>query len=248
MQVQNLGYWPDPYDARDKPFGAVATALSVPHKFSLEHRCVSIPNQLGTSSCVGQSVRQAFGVEEARGDSGRLSVSALGVYFNSRAEHGLEEYDVGTFLRTAIRSLVRFGPIRERDWPFDASKVNRRPSWRAYRGAHDGKGPSGYYRITEDGSARLDAIRRAIAAEHPVVFGTTVTKTFMPGSGSWHIDRPAGSDPVVGGHAMCIVGYEGDLFRIANSWGTGWRDKGFAWMREDYLTWDQTRDIWVVVV
>jgi hypothetical protein len=242
-----LGYWPDPRDARDLPLSALGFS-SAPPRYMLEERCVSIPAQGGTSSCVGQAVRQGFGIEEARWDANREAVAALGIYFNARAEHGMEAYDAGTFLRTGIKSLVRFGPLRERDWPFDASKVNRRPSWNAYRRAHDGKGPRGYYRIDSTGDARLREIQSAIAAEHPVVFGTTVTETFMPHEGGALIERPPSGDPVVGGHAMCVVGYDADMYRIANSWGTSWRDGGFAWLRESYLTWEDTRDLWVIVL
>jgi hypothetical protein len=213
----------------------------------LEERTVAIPDQGTTSSCVGQAIRQGFGVEEARTNPNREPVSALGIYFNARAEHGMEEYDAGTFLRTGIKSLVRFGPLREKDWPFDASQVNRRPSWNAYRRAYDAKGPRGYFRIDTTGDARLRDIQSAIAAEHPVVFGTTVTESFLSNEGGSLIDRPSSSDPIAGGHAMCIVGYDGDMYRIANSWGTLWRDHGFAWLRESYLSWSETQDLWVIV-
>lgn len=248
FHAPGLGYWPDPHDARDLPFEFLS-AQSIPAEKSLEDRCVPIPNQLNSSSCVGQAVRQGFGVEEARVTSAPADpVAAAGIYFNSRAEHGVEAYDMGTFNRTAIKSLVRFGPLREKDWPFDVAKINKRPSWRAYRNAHDDKGPHGYYRITEVGDNRLDAIRRAIAAEHPVVFGTKVAQSFMSDSGGSRINRPSSSDPIVGGHSMCAVGYQNDLFRVANSWGTGWRDRGFAWLHESYMSWEYTGDLWVIVL
>jgi len=241
-----FGYLPDPEDKRDLPFDFLSTQ-QVPPEVDLQGRCVAIPNQGGTSSCVGQATRQGFGVEEAR--YGIIDpASAMGIYFNARAEHGVEKFDSGTHVRTAIKSAVKFGPLRERDWPFDASLINKRPPWRAYRNAHDGKGPQGYYRIVEIGDARLDAIRRALAAEHPVVFGTNVPESFTQDDGPFRIDRPDSSERIAGGHAMCLVGYKDDMFRVANSWGTGWRDQGFAWMTESYLTWVSTRDLWVIVV
>lgn len=38
------------------------------------------------------------------------------------------------------------------------------------------------------------------------------------------------------GHAIFICGYDDDqaAFRIKNSWGTSWGDKGFAWLPYDY--------------
>lgn len=243
-----FGYLPDPEDKRDLPFDFLS-AQQVPLEYSLEERCVPIPNQQNTQSCVGQGTRQAFGVEEARTSPDREPASAMGIYFNCRAEYGLEDTDVGTTCRAAIKSTVRFGPLREKDWPFDPTKLNQRPSWKAYRNAYDGKGPMGYYRIIETGDARLDAIRRAIAAEHPVLFGTKVTEGFTFNDGLWRIERPDSSETIVGGHAMCVVGYDDEgAFRVANSWGTSWRDQGFAWLTESYLAWDATRDLWVIVV
>ena len=241
-----FGYLPDPEDPRDLPFDSLS-AQRVPREVSLEERCVPIPNQFGTSSCVGQATRQGFGTEEAR-HGGADPASAMGIYLNARAEHGVEGVDAGTNVRAAIKSLTKFGPLRERDWPFDEAKINKRPSWRAYRNAHDGKGPQGYYRIWEIGESRLNAIRGALAAEHPVVFGTDVAESFTADSGDFRIDRPDSSEPIAGGHAMCLVGYKEDMFRVANSWGTGWRDGGFAWLTESYMSWVKTRDLWVIVV
>lgn len=44
------------------------------------------------------------------------------------------------------------------------------------------------------------------------------------------------------GHAMLVVGYDdnkaGGAFRVLNSWGTGWGDGGFIWIKySDYTKW-----------
>jgi hypothetical protein len=42
---------------------------------------------------------------------------------------------------------------------------------------------------------------------------------------------------VAGGHQVCLVGLdvEREAVRVRNSWGTGWADSGYAWLRfEDY--------------
>ena len=52
------------------------------------------------------------------------------------------------------------------------------------------------------------------------------------------------AEPDVGGHAMCVVGYDGDNFEIVNSWGTGWRNGGFAWLTSGRLA--TATDLWAV--
>ncbi|MGI6192394.1 MAG: C1 family peptidase [Christensenellales bacterium] len=47
-----------------------------------------------------------------------------------------------------------------------------------------------------------------------------------------------------GGHAMSVWGYDGELFRVQNSWGTDWADGGRCWMlAEDILRWN---DCWAI--
>lgn len=247
LQGAGLGYWPDPADPRDKNIELLGLATTPPAAHSNEHRLIGIPNQLGTNSCVGQAVRQALGIEAWRKHGASPTVaSALALYFNSRAEHGLESFDIGTFLRTCMRGLVKLGAAAESAWPFNSSNVNVRPTWHAYQTGFDARGPHRYYRITSTEDARLDEIRRAVAYGHPVVFGTPVATTFLSDVGSAVIDRP--SAEVVGGHAMCIVGYQNELFRVANSWGVRWRDGGLGWLTSAYMAWEKTSDIWVLAL
>jgi len=244
--MRGLGYLPDPEDSRDRLHDALGLATTPPPSASLERWMAPIPNQLNTSSCVGQAMRMGFAVEESSAAAAITApTSALGHYFNARAQNGVEHEDVGTWLRSAFKALKYFGPLREDDWPFDASKVNVRPRWRAYQNAFDARGDHGYYRIYGDGDTRLDAIRRAVASGHPVLFGTQVAESFLPDSGPPLIDVPRGEN-IAGGHAMCVVAYEPTRFLVANSWGGAWREAGCAWLTENYLAWEDTRDIWVL--
>jgi C1A family cysteine protease len=64
----------------------------------------------------------------------------------------------------------------------------------------------------------------------PVPFGTEV--------GDEVFGYDASKDPIgtaddvngatSGGHMMCIVGYEGDVAIVLNSWDTSWGDHGFG--------------------
>lgn len=243
-----LGYLPDPEDTRDRPHSALGLAESPPPSASLERWMAPVPNQLNTSSCVGQAVRMAYAVEESRlANQVQAPTSALGHYFNARAQNGVEHEDIGTWIRSAFKALKYFGPLREADWPFDANNVNVRPRWRAFQNAFDARGDHKYYRIYGDGDARLDAIRRAVASGHPVTFGTQVPDSFLSDSGNTVVDVPRG-EKIAGGHAMCVVGYEPDRFRVANSWGAGWRQHGLVWLTDSYLAWEDTVDIWVLAL
>ena len=38
---------------------------------------------------------------------------------------------------------------------------------------------------------------------------------------------------------------ECEVIDVKNSWGKDWRGGGFCFMQPDYLTWNETQDLWV---
>lgn len=240
------GYIPDTPDDRDKPFGALGLATTPPPSASLAGFVPSVLDQGATESCVAHAIAQGMLVaHRALGHDAQLP-SRRFLYWNARGYHGGELVDAGTFLRTCMRGAVRFGAPDESHCAWDPKLVNRSPGWGAYRMAFDGAGLHGYNRLLDD-ETRLDDIRRAIASQVPVAFGTNVSEAFKSFSGTGTVTHPA-SSAVVGGHAMLVVGYDGDRFRICNSWGRYWGDNGFAWLSESYLAWSETRDLWALDV
>ena len=107
-----------------------------------------------------------------------------------------------------------------------------------------------YVRIAETGSGRIQGLKAALANGLPVGFGVSVTDSFLSSDGPTIIDKPQVNDPVVGGHAMLIVGYEetsqGLLFDVQNSWSTSWRDGGFCRFTEDHIRWHRARDFQII--
>jgi hypothetical protein len=176
--------------------------------------------------------------------------SRLFGYSNSRAEHGMEKTDLGTFLRTYAWALKKVGNCKEQDWPFVLSRVNRTPPPRCYRTAWAFRGIRGYYKILDQGDGRTQAIRAALSAGKPVVFGTLIDDPFMANAGPSIIDVPR--ETVVGGHAMCFVGYKvreatGEfIYKVVNSWGDDWRQRGFCYFTEEFVQWAALQDLWVV--
>jgi len=48
---------------------------------------------------------------------------------------------------------------------------------------------------------------------------------------------PETDDEEVGGHAICVVGYDDktQLFKFKNSWGKSWGRKGYGFLPYEYL-------------
>lgn len=75
----------------------------------------------------------------------------------------------------------------------------------------------------------------AVLTTSPVIVGTNWYDDMFNPTGSQYIVTPSGG--IAGGHAYKIDGYNQTtrLFRIKNSWGTGWGYNGYAHIRHDDL-------------
>ncbi len=76
----------------------------------------------------------------------------------------------------------------------------------------------------------------ALANQFIVSVGVNLTESFQSGStANYGVWAPASNETSIGGHAMCVVGYDdtkfGGAFEVMNSWGSNYGDKGFVWIK-----------------
>lgn len=218
-------------------------------------------NQFGLGSCAGNATadsvellnaveEEAKALAEGQPRPAPVQLSRLFVYSMARGlmdedQDGQADInkDEGTFIRLCFEVLSRWGICDEEVWPYDTSKVFTVPSFKAIRQA-TGHRIHSYYRIKSTGDERLMAVRSALRAKHPVVFGTLVTDAFQSWRGPLQpIGKPKGATQ--GGHAMLVVGLIGNHFLVKNSWGPTWGDRGYWLMSDEYMAWDNTWDLWV---
>jgi C1A family cysteine protease len=85
----------------------------------------------------------------------------------------------------------------------------------------------------------IQGMKAALAAKHPFVFGIVLYKSQMTKevAASGMLPLPPKGDEVVGGHAVCCVGYDDakQAFIVRNSWGEGWGDKGYFYMPYEFF-------------
>lgn len=251
---KGLGWEPNPPDKRDLGLEALGLSSSdLPDEVDLTGNVAEVRNQRSTNSCVGQSLAAAVCIRELAAGLSYAPASALFPYYHARRMSSTVVVDGGTYIRLAVKAMVKLGIPDEEYWPFGVGplRVNRRPGWEAHMRSHPRRGGT-YYHIEGYSAERVSGIRAALAAGHPVVFGTPVTRAFTRSVGATVIDQPIVDEPIAGGHAMTLVGYrvdadEGLIFRCLNSWGSDWRDGGLCWLTESYVRWRSSRDFTVVV-
>lgn len=151
----------------------------------------------------------------------------------------------GSYIEKAMDFMQRQGSVPLSQFPYDASDCSRQPDQGLYQVAQQYR-IRDYHRLTNNNTEEINvrAIKEHLNKDAPVVIGMMVGESFMQGMMGRDLWQPAPGDESqigMGGHAMCLVGYDdrkyGGAFKIMNSWGPQWGSNGFAWVRyNDFKT------------
>jgi C1A family cysteine protease len=138
-------------------------------------------------------------------------------------------------IRDGIKSVNQQGVCPENLWPYIVKKFKTKPSKSCYTLALKDKALK-YGTINQT----LTDMKSCLASKYPIVFGFTVYQSFESDqvAKTGIVPMPGRNDSPLGGHAVLIVGYDDvkRLFKVRNSWGASWGDKGYFYMSYDYLT------------
>jgi C1A family cysteine protease len=242
--VQNTGAQFDPkrYDSTEvfAPLDNSGVSVPLPERVSLQQYAPAVKNQGEQGSCVAWSAAYAARTI--------MEAASTGIDPNNIAFSPAYLYNQihlpdcqGSLLPDAMNTMLYKGSVPLKMFPYDPSTCDNMPNNNAHMMASNYK-TRGYQRLTVsdvDQSVDFTAIKQNLAQGAPVVIGMMVPKSFMQGMYGEKIWYPeAGEDPNrnnMGGHAMCVIGYddnlEGGAFQIMNSWGTQWGENGFGWVR-----------------
>jgi C1A family cysteine protease len=245
MKNHRFGWMPDRPDVRDIPFKKKITAvpIPIPDKVDLRAKCSEIQHQGDLGACTAFAIAGNLEYLDNVPDNIHTDVSRLFIYYNERLIEGNECFDSGAFLRDGIKTLVSQGYCYESAWSYDIKNFNVEPPASAYAEASKHK-ISSYLRLYS-----VDDMLNCLAEGYPFVFGFTVYTSFESKavSETGEVPIPDYTERVIGGHAVCAVGYDKttERFLVKNSWGTGWGNKGYFTMPFRYMS-SLADDFWTI--
>lgn len=223
----------------------------VPRKVSLLSYCPKRGNQGAQSSCVGWASayagRTILQSVATGSDPNQTEFSPAYVYNQIKAGG----CDMGSYPRDAMETMKRQGVLTLDKFPYDAGTCNHTPDPKDKQTAANFR-IEGYNRLCGDNdfSINLEAVKQNLAQKGPVLIGMMVGESFSalkqklwkPTSADKRniaSVKAGGSPGDLGGHAMCVIGYDDDAktVEIMNSWGEKWGEKGICSVKyDDFLT------------
>lgn len=240
------GWRPDRPDRRDFKFAA-ARIGPLPASVDLREGFPECYDQGDLGSCTANAIAAVLEFDQRlQGFLSPFTPSRLFIYFNERAMEGTVSSDAGAEIRDGVKSVSKWGAPREKFWPYVIGRFAKRPVKGAYADGYRHRSVK-YERVGRS----LGKMKECLASGFPFVFGFTVYDSFESDAvaQSGLVSMPGEGEGVVGGHAVCCVGYDDaeSLFLCRNSWGVDWGMAGYFKIPYAYLVdEDLADDFWVI--
>jgi C1A family cysteine protease len=128
--------------------------------------------------------------------------------------------------------LRQVGAVAEDVWPYRPGEFRNRPPEAVEKAEH--------YKITQSQIVRNSTeMKAALQRFGPVPGGFTAYESSQSKATEKNgvIPMPKAKEGVVGGHAVCFVGFDDNkkLFKFKNQWGEDWGDKGYGYLSYEYV-------------
>jgi C1A family cysteine protease len=246
----------DPFIHRFRNFHSVYPQDSLPAKVDLRSQMPPIVDQLDIGSCTANAWAYLLGYIAKLASQKKVSepeefnsvfapLSRLFIYWNERVIQGTTDQDSGASLTEGMQAVQTWGVCKEVMWPYSERNEFKRPSTVAFAAGLQHKVPEGM-QIAQ----YLNAMKSALQAGFPFVFGMSVYESFEAVDSSGFVSMPdVIHEQLMGGHALCCCGYDDEkqVFIVANSWSAAFGDKGYCYLPYAYLTDQQlSSDFWTV--
>lgn len=262
MQQHLYGHLPDharivEHDLLHTPLAALPGLVSLQHvaaspvtEMQYEHLLAEnnddVPDQLGTSSCVGNAFSTSVFLRAIILGRPILRPSRKAIYDIARLIDSPHQkmVDQGSRPYAACMGMQQYGLTTEARWPLIETLIDTDPPEDVFQHAIDAQVGS-YYRIAP-GTGCADGIEMALRSGYLPAFAMPVDQAYEDYDGSGIYQGVTGA--VLGGHMQCVVGFGPGYLLVCNSWNRTWGYKGLSRIARKWFDSGQVTDILVPTI
>ena len=247
-KIQRLGWRRDSLDHRDMKMSTAPVTVALPPEVDLRTNGHLPPvyDQGHLGSCTANAIAGAVDYERHKQGEPFITPSRLFIYYNGRVMEGDPGQDNGAEIRDGIKSVNQRGVCYESQWPYDVGQFAAKPWPKCY--AHALK----FKALTYTSIPQIDnSMKLVLAQSMLIVIGFSVFESFESDqvAATGVVPMPSAKDKPIGGHAVCLVGYDDSvqMFLARNSWGSGWGQAGYFQIPYGYVLDGQLADdFWTI--
>jgi C1A family cysteine protease len=222
--------------------------VKIPVSVDLRSKCPPVFDQGAEGSCTGNAGVAA----RMMLNNIHTMLSRAFLYFEERNLEGSTDEDSGAQMRDICKALQKFGVCEEPFMPYVVGQYSTPPTKEAISNAVK-------YKIKNyKALSSLNQIKEYVATHQlPVLIGMEVYESMESAevAKTGLLPMPADGEQLLGGHAVCCVGYDDSPIKgadiaghliIRNSWGSGWGQDGYFMMPYEYVNDKYSFDFWVL--
>jgi C1A family cysteine protease len=214
-----------PKDSRDWKASAIYPSITLPEVVDYRDKMMPVRDQGNQGSCAAMAGAAMKEYQELV-DIGLIEYMSPQFIYNNRED--LKEE--GMFMRDLMEILKEKGDCTERHFPYGTQS---KPEIDDYVEA------SKYKTLNYASINTIDDLKTALYTNGPCIIALPV---YNYTERMW-FQYPG--EELLGGHALCVVGYNRGGFIIRNSWGESWGDKGYCTM--SYADFGLQWEVWSCV-
>lgn len=229
MEKYSDNTMPSPDDTRDWVVESIyKPGISVPNFVDHSKHLQPIRDQGNQGSCAAQTAACIKEWQEYY-DIGYNNYMSPQFIYNNRVNQDSD----GMFGRDVMRILSKIGCCFEITYPYNLiespSDMDMSPIIQANK-----------YKIKAYAQIKtIDGLKKALHLNGPCYISFPI---FNHSPTMW---KPNDGEKRIGGHAMTVVGYDNNCFKIRNSWGKFWGDEGYCYY--SYSDWGSHWEIWTTI-
>ena len=242
--INNTNSWKkDKNDIRDKKYSSSWKIKYFPRfkeGVDLRDKLSEVENQKNLNSCTANAIATSIEM-----NNGYKDISRLFLYYESRIKSNEPLKDDGAYLRDVLK-IAKIGVCEETLWQYLEYNVNVKPNIQSYNNRL--YKINSYTRLSDNPKEKEKQIYHALDTNKVIVFGTIIFKSFMNLNEGYYERKPFVNDPIMGYHAVALVGYEKNKSVIVrNSWGKDWGEEGYCYFPINYvIDRNYNDDFWVI--